>query len=430
MDQDKLDALIASKYSRQYPQQPATAQNTEAAISVTAANIHSQTSNFRGRGRGCGRGVPDPVQQSRTITHGFGGEANKSFCSAGPLGWPFAVQGPCTTKRISRFDDESGAETTCSETAATNKASTASQEEAEPRGPPDPDGRSSLIANKEGNRGGKYPGLWILQPTVCYPQEDRGAHICPRVEESEHEQQFIVINEDMDINCDTEEPARQKILFWKNQSAAWNRQSFLPETSELEIFTDASDIASKIVLGSQLYSVLWSRLEASLVGNLLEIARNCQRNMESVPSDEHTTSGYLRSVSNKSCRCTEPTYRASGMVNVRPRVLQGKEIIRTTQCRSICIESEHKAREILQLVPRQQGFRSKRPALQLVRLGQPLLLPLIENDIPDSPEGAQRTLDDHFNFIAMQDCDVLPGLAGIFSRPAIAPACNDCHTRP
>ncbi|OMJ13560.1 hypothetical protein AYI69_g8962 [Smittium culicis] len=55
--------------------------------------------------------------------------------------------------------------------------------------PPDPDGRSSLAAKKEGGRRGKDPGVWILQPAVCYPQEHRVAQTCPRLEESKHAHQ-------------------------------------------------------------------------------------------------------------------------------------------------------------------------------------------------------------------------------------------------
>ncbi|OMJ17118.1 hypothetical protein AYI69_g7553 [Smittium culicis] len=77
--------------------------------------------------------------------------------------------------------------------------------------------------------------------------------------------------------------------------------------------------------------------------------------------------------------------RINGMINVRPRIFQGIGIIRTTRCRPIRIESKHEASEILHPAPRQQGSRSERPALQLIRLVQPLMLPPMESDIPDNP---------------------------------------------
>ncbi|OMJ09263.1 hypothetical protein AYI69_g10753 [Smittium culicis] len=50
--------------------------------------------------------------------------------------------------------------------------------------------------------------------------------------------------------------------------------------------------------------------------------------MELMPSEKHAPSGHLGSASNESCGCTEPTYRADGMVNFRPCVIQGIGIIR------------------------------------------------------------------------------------------------------
>ncbi|OMJ08851.1 hypothetical protein AYI69_g10911, partial [Smittium culicis] len=161
-----------------------------------------------------------------------------------------------------------------------------------------------------------------------------------------------------------------------------------------------------------------------------ETARNCRRNMEPLPSDEHTPPGHIRSVCNESSGCTESTNRADGMVNVRPSVLQNNGIIRTTRCRPVCIENKHQASKILQLVSRQQGCRSELPALQLVRLDQPLLLPPVEPNFPGSPESAQRTSDNHFNHTAMENSNVVSGSTGIISCPAIASTGNDGHTRP
>ncbi|PVU91960.1 hypothetical protein BB561_004095 [Smittium simulii] len=146
--------------------------------------------------------------------------------------------------------------------------------------------------------------------------------------------------------------------------------------------------------------------------------------------DEHAPPGYICSVCNESSGCTEPTDRADGMVNVRPGVLQNNGIIRATRCRPVCIENKHEASKLLQLVSRQQGCRSELPALQLVELEQPVLLPTMEPDIPGSPESAPRTSDYYSDNASMENSNVVSGPTEIISCPATAPTGNDGHTRP
>ncbi|OMJ18750.1 hypothetical protein AYI69_g6884 [Smittium culicis] len=58
----------------------------------------------------CREGVPDPIQKTGIEQQGIRGEPKKSFCRAGPLGWPMFVQTwPSTTKRLEMFDEESAA---------------------------------------------------------------------------------------------------------------------------------------------------------------------------------------------------------------------------------------------------------------------------------------------------------------------------------
>ncbi|OMJ14870.1 hypothetical protein AYI70_g7629 [Smittium culicis] len=51
-------------------------------------------------------------------------------------------------------------------------------------------------------------------------------------------------------------------------------------------------------------------------------------------------------------------------------------------------------------------------------------------DILSSQEGSHRTIGEHFNYPDMEDCDLISVPTGIFSRPATAPKCNYCHSRP
>ncbi|PVU85766.1 hypothetical protein BB561_006902 [Smittium simulii] len=224
MGQDKLDALIAQKAPakkarirkpfcgrQQFGTQNSTssytapAQPTEAAFPANTAKNYPQQSTFCGRGRGCRReglpcnvqtimdkaygqpmGFQDPLQGFETNLHGFDGETEKSFCSAELLAGPKANQAwLATTKRLAKFDGEvvNVQRAAALRATAIDDAPTSVQAEAQSRGPPDPDGGSSIIAYKERNRGSQDTGSRFLQPTVCYSKEDR---TCPILTETEH----------------------------------------------------------------------------------------------------------------------------------------------------------------------------------------------------------------------------------------------------
>ncbi|OMJ08288.1 hypothetical protein AYI69_g11127, partial [Smittium culicis] len=75
----------------------------------------------------------------------------------------------------------------------------------------------------------------------------------------------------MDFDSETDEPSIQNLLFWKNQLKSWNGLSFLPETPELDIFTDSSDYAWGIVVGHHTYSGSWTQSEAKMHINAKEL---------------------------------------------------------------------------------------------------------------------------------------------------------------
>ncbi|OLY81569.1 hypothetical protein AYI68_g4321 [Smittium mucronatum] len=65
-----------------------------------------------------------------------------------------------------------------------------------------------------------------------------------------------------------------------------------------------------------------------------------------------------------------------------------------------------------------------------VLFDQHLLLPTMEPDIPVIPKSAQRMPEDHFDYPALEDGDVVSGPAGIISIPVVVPTGKDGHTRP
>ncbi|OMJ13051.1 hypothetical protein AYI70_g8748 [Smittium culicis] len=87
-----------------------------------------------------------------TEQQGFLVEPIKSFCRSGPL------------------DDADG-------NAPTKIASSAIQVEAQPRGPPGPDGGGGIPTNKEGHRGGGESEPRILQQFILHSKEDGRATI-------------------------------------------------------------------------------------------------------------------------------------------------------------------------------------------------------------------------------------------------------------
>ncbi|OMJ11506.1 hypothetical protein AYI69_g9804 [Smittium culicis] len=156
MDQEKLDALLASKKPEKRSRirkpfrgrqqagtqnstfsKPATAQNNEAEITPAATNSHLQTSNFRGRGHGRGRGSHLEKTHRQQV----------------------GVQGGL--ERLERFGKEVAAQISADGTAAINITPATQQTKDQPRGPPDPD-RGSPYFQYQGpqTRGHKNHESW------------------------------------------------------------------------------------------------------------------------------------------------------------------------------------------------------------------------------------------------------------------------------
>ncbi|PVU95345.1 hypothetical protein BB561_001890 [Smittium simulii] len=271
------------------------------------------------------------------------------------------------------------------------------------------------------------------------------------------QEQVLIIDEDMDINCDTHRTRQTEpvvlerptgSLEWpiapsRNPRAGnlhrcqrhrlggscglsillrmWNRSEALMHINAKELLTILF-LLRQYHHSSICMEVWWD--------DLPETTRNCRINMEPLHSDKHAPSSRIRSVCNESSKCTEPTDRTDGMVYVRPSVLKNNGIIWTTQCRPVCIKDKHEANKLLQLVSGQQSRKSELSDIQLVGVDQPLLLSPVEPDIPGSPESAPRASDDDFNHTSMENSNLVSGSTGIISCSATASTGNDGHTRP
>ncbi|OMJ28059.1 hypothetical protein AYI69_g2476 [Smittium culicis] len=145
MDQENLDALI----SRKKPEKRARIRKP-----------------FRGS------------QQlgAQNSTGRFLVEPFKSFCRAGPLGCPSAIQPrPVSTIRLERFDEESAAppKNNSIGAATVDVTSDTQQDENQSRGPPEPCRRSSISSVQESHRGSQTPKSGLLQQPICHSKENR-----------------------------------------------------------------------------------------------------------------------------------------------------------------------------------------------------------------------------------------------------------------
>ncbi|OMJ10890.1 hypothetical protein AYI69_g10060 [Smittium culicis] len=147
MDQEKLEALITARIQRSNLE---SEQTEDAATPTSTAFNHSQKSSFRGEGvvekGGLSRphrgvpgkrpprdvsvnidqidgeqvgsqhhreGVSDHILAKGKIREGFGGKSKKSFCRAGPLGWPKTTHTwLASTKRLEKFGEIAASPTT------------------------------------------------------------------------------------------------------------------------------------------------------------------------------------------------------------------------------------------------------------------------------------------------------------------------------
>ncbi|OMJ25103.1 hypothetical protein AYI70_g1131 [Smittium culicis] len=90
-------------------------------------------------------------------------------------------------------------------------------------------------------------------------------------ETSRIEEQFAHETEKRTATVHLTRPALQNLEFWRQKLQKWNCQSFIPETPEMEVFTDASDTAWGIVVGSKSYSGTWPPSQIPLHINEKEI---------------------------------------------------------------------------------------------------------------------------------------------------------------
>ncbi|OMJ16596.1 hypothetical protein AYI69_g7779 [Smittium culicis] len=103
-----------------------------------------------------GEGIPRTFQDIGIKQQGLRGKQTKYFCVAGPLGWPKATQAwPASTKKREMVGEEFAAspKSDIDGASPTDNASYAIQAEAQPRGPPEPNGRGGGSTNEEGHRG-------------------------------------------------------------------------------------------------------------------------------------------------------------------------------------------------------------------------------------------------------------------------------------
>ncbi|OMJ15770.1 hypothetical protein AYI69_g8082 [Smittium culicis] len=139
------------------------------------------------------------------------------------------------------------------------------------------------------------------------------------------EEQFAVEAEMLGVAVILTEPVIQNLRFWRDQLMTWNGQSFLPETPEMDIYTESRDKEWGIVVGSNKYS---------------GVSRPCPEQAH-IPKQIFYIQGYLRS----------------------PELF-----IQTHRRGPIRLTPEPEGGSILQLIPRNQRQRDECTGLQLVRM--------------------------------------------------------------
>ncbi|PWA01876.1 hypothetical protein BB558_001992 [Smittium angustum] len=146
--------------------------------------------------------------------------------------------------------------------------------------------------------------------------------------------------------------------------------------------------------------------------NLSRPAENSREYLELLHENEHETASDIRPIGSESCGRTEQIDCPNRMVPVNGNLQDAGIEIRTSRRGSVCLSPEQEGGPVLQLVCGQQSARPELTSLQMVGMEQPLLLPPVELDCTDSPEGATGTSnDDH------SDSDVEVG--NVVSRPDV-----------
>ncbi|OMJ18003.1 hypothetical protein AYI70_g5622 [Smittium culicis] len=153
---------------------------------------------------------------------------------------------------------------------------------------------------------------------------------------SRTEEKLFIENKIMDIDCHIDSV---NLSFWVHKLKSWNGQSFLPKTPELEIFTDSSDTAWGIVVGSKFYSSLWSHSEALMYINAKDLLtilytlrlRNVVCRSVLVYSDNTTTLSHISkfdgTTSPKLLEISENIWNYCLRTNTRPQVIYAPSVM-------------------------------------------------------------------------------------------------------
>ncbi|PVU93748.1 hypothetical protein BB561_003065 [Smittium simulii] len=179
------------------------------------------------------------------------------------------------------------------------------------------------------------------------------------------------------------------------------------EISEVEVFTDASNRAWGIVVGSRSYSGLTIRSLTQGNSRPLGVgllrqhnhASLCEKvwrhdvsqttgiigdNLETLFKNKHQTPGNIRAVNIEPCGRSKQTDCSNRMVFISGDVQEAESSTWPTRCRPVCFSSEQEGGSIFELVPRPQSRRTE------CVMGQPILLPTLEPNIASNPQSTQR----------------------------------------
>ncbi|OLY77696.1 hypothetical protein AYI68_g8271 [Smittium mucronatum] len=361
---------------------------------------------------------------------------------------------PGTKKRLIRFEDKDLSETKCLVRSATSTNVTPAQiqKKAHKRDPPEPDGRSVIISNKEGDRKSGEPQTRVLQQLILHSEKYRrvnpplelrklNMHLEEKIFKMESKQLIwnLVRRLDYMTSLDLKD-ALLHILIHKScrkyLTFCWN------ETPEVEIFKGSSNTAWGIVIGDTKYYGLWSKSENTLkinfkgsnrslvcptaeingqpIGsNLLRqyghfrisqeilwdiisrATRECGTHVDALYRDQYQTTGNLRSISAEPCRCTRSTYFPDIVDPLTQGVFRTGQEIRGTRCRPLCIFDKQEGGEVLQLVSGTSSGGPECSEFKMFDLEEPLLLPTMELDFTGNPEDAERAHNYENNYIGL-----------------------------
>ncbi|PVU93738.1 hypothetical protein BB561_003071 [Smittium simulii] len=155
-----------------------------------------------------------------------------------------------------------------------------------------------------------------------------------------------------------------------------------------------------------------------------QITRDSRKYLEILLKNKYSTTSDLRTINTKSSKCSEQINCTNGIVNVGSNIHTVKQAVRRSRHRSICISKQHKITNVLQLVPRPQGSKTKCLSAQLEIVGKPILLPALEPDNTSDQKGTSgKNNTNNYNPV-LQDCNMVPGPTGTVYPTATASTSN------